>query len=197
MKKISAVLAALVILAFAGCASSGGGASSSSSGSGNPPYSVDLSKLQICPVGGGGVVGSPIGTGPRNLTPLTKAWDDVFLLFPELPANITSYTRLTVNAKYYDVAADGKSVGEEITQGDSNVIVSLIYDFNPGDIRGPAQGPGANTPVKEFNVGGFSGLISTEKGIRVRFSKPPKAILFQNNHVGVKFIEVTEITFHD
>jgi len=73
----------------------------------------------------------------------------------------------------------------------------LVYDFNPGDLRGPAMGPGANTPVKEFNVGGFSGIISTDKGIRMRLTKPPKAILFQNNHVGVKFIEVTEITFHD
>jgi len=194
MKKISVILAILVALTIVGCQTTGGAAKS---GGGGAPYSVDLSKMQFCPVGAGDVVGAPIGESTRNIEPLTKAWDDVFLLFPELPANITSYARLTVRAKYYGVAADGKSVGDEIEQGDSNAIVSLIYDFNPGDLRGPAMGPGANTPVKEFNVGGFSGIISTEKGIRMRLTKPPKAILFQNNHAGVKFIEVTEITFHD
>ena len=196
MKKLSVVLAVLVILAFAGCASSGGGSSGGSSG-GGAPYSVNLdTQLKVYSLGAGDVVGQPTGGTKRNVAPLTKAWDDVFILFSDLPANITSYSRLTVRAKYYGVAADGKSVGDEIEQGDSNVIVSLVYDKD-GDKRGPAMGPGPNTPVKEFNVGGFSGIISTDKGVRMRLTKAPDAILFQNNHVGVKFIEVTEITFHD
>jgi hypothetical protein len=75
-------------------------------------------------------------------------------------------------------------------------MVSLIYDLK-GDIRGPEMGPGKNTPLKEFNVGGVSGSVSSEKGVRITLTQQPGAILFQNSNAGVKFIEVTEITFHN
>jgi hypothetical protein len=73
----------------------------------------------------------------------------------------------------------------------------MIYDPQ-GDVRGPSMGPGANTPVKEFNVGGFSGMIHKDRGIRVTFKEAPKQILFQNNSGSqVAFIELTSMVFHN
>ncbi|MDR2597007.1 MAG: hypothetical protein LBC76_06780, partial [Treponema sp.] len=129
----------------------------------------------------------------KNDKPFSKAWDDLLIELPAdaLPSDFSKYTRFTVTCKYYNAG------GVEIEQGDSNVMVSMIYDLK-GDIRGPANGPGANTPVKEFNVGGFSGLIHKDRGIRVTFSQAPQAILFQNNSgSAVAFIELTSIVFHN
>jgi len=174
-----------------------GGGKTTDSGAAKDPYSVDLSTLKVYALGAGDVVGQPTGGTVRNVTPFTKGWDDLFILFPEWTVDVTKYSRLTVRAKYYKTADDGVSVGDEIEQGDSNCMVVLVYDKD-GDKRGPAMGPGPNTPVKEMNVGGFSGLVSTDKGIRIRLGRNPEAILFQNNSGSpVKFIEVTEITFHD
>ncbi|MDR2941351.1 MAG: hypothetical protein LBV17_02025 [Treponema sp.] len=176
MKKIGIILSiAIALTLVVGCASSGGGSSSGSSGGGDlQPYSVDLKTLPFV----------------RNAKPFTKNYDDLLIEFPALPVDVTKYKRVTINCKYFN------GNGEEIAQADSNAMVSLIYDVK-GDIRGPEMGPGKNTPLKEFNVGGFSGAVSTEKGTRVTLTQPLGAILFQNSNAGVKFIEVTEITFHN
>ncbi len=108
-----------------------------------------------------------------------------------MPADMSKYTRVTATCKYYDAA------GEEIPQGDSNAMIVMIYDVN-GDVRGPAQGPGANTPIKEFNAGGFSGMIHKDRGSRMTFAQPPQAIMFQNNAGSkVAFIELTSLVFHN
>jgi hypothetical protein len=172
MKKIGIILAiAIALTLVVGCASSGG---SSSSGGDLEPYSVDLSILPLV----------------KNKTPFAKNYDDLLIEFPTLPVDVTQYKRITINCKYFN------GNDEEIPQGDTNAMVSLIYDVK-GDIRGPEMGPGKNTPLKEFNVGGFSGAVSSAKGTRITLSQPLGAILFQNSNVSVKYIEVTEITFHN
>jgi len=178
MKKLGVVLAILAIVALVGCGSgTTGGATASGGGGGEAPFKVDLTKLPKV----------------KNEKAFSKAWDDLLIELPAsaLPSDFSKYTRFTVTAKYYNAA------GVEIEQGDSNCMVSMIYDLK-GDIRGPANGPGANTPVKEFNVGGFSGLIHKDRGIRITFSQAPQAILFQNNSgSAVAFIELTSIVFHN
>ena len=189
MKKISVILAVLAILALAGCASSGGGGGGAAGG-GAAPYSVDLSKLRAVAIGAGDVVGEPTGLSVRNKDAFAKNYDDLMILFPSDMPDVTGYARITIKCKYFN--ADGG----EIAQGDSNAMVSLVYDIN-GDKRGPEMGAGPNTPLKEFNVGGFSGQVSTDRGVRVNLSQNPGAILFQNSNTNVKFIEVTDIIFHN
>jgi hypothetical protein len=178
MKKLGVVLAIFAIVALVGCGSgTTGGATASGGGGGAEPFKVDLSTLPLV----------------KNDKAFSKAWDDLLINLPasSLPSDFSKYTRFTITAKYFEAS------GAEIEQGDSNCIVSMIYDLN-GDIRGPANGPGANTPVKEFNVGGFSGLIHKDRGIRVTFSQAPQAVLFQNNSGSkVAFIELTSMVFHN
>nr|AFK83731.1 excinuclease ABC subunit A [uncultured bacterium 35A20] len=174
MKRV--VLVLVVFLAATAFAFAGGGQQSSSSGDGAPPYNVDLSTLPMT----------------KNTVAMTKAWEDFIIPLPELPGfDATKYSRVTINAKYY--GADGS----EMTPSDSKVMVTLIYDVN-GDIRGPEMGAGPNTPLKEFNVGGFSGAVSTDRGVRVKLTKQPGAINFQpNSGSNVAFIEITQLTFHN
>jgi len=201
MKKLGVVLAILAIVALIGCGSgTTGGATASSGGGGGgaAPFKVDLSKLSTLDIPSGSRAEDERAKnktipGVKNKAPLTKAWGDVMILLPKeaLPADFSKYTRLTVTCKYFDAA------GEEIPQGDSNAMAVMIYDIN-GDVRGPAMGPGPNTPVKEMNVGGFSGMIHKDRGIRVTFSQPPQAIMFQNNSGSkVAFIELTSLVFHN
>jgi len=182
MKKICAILVVLVVLGLVGCASSSSG--------GDAPYSVNLSRLRAVRLGPGDVVGEPTGLSVRNRNAFTKNYDDLFILFPSDMPDVTKYQRVTIRCKYFNEA------GEEITQGDGNAMVTLIYDIN-SDKRGPEVGPGPNTPLKATNIGGFSGEVSTDRGVRITLSQKPAAILFQNSNAGVKFIEVTEITFHN
>jgi len=197
MKKFSIILAiAIAVSLFVGCASSGGSSGGSKSGGGDAPYTVDLTKLVQ-------VVNDPQGyevllksgnyktsTALKNPVPFGGIYDNLLFLFPELPADITKYKRVTINCKYYNAK------NEELAQSDTKAMVTLILDPK-GDLRGPDMGPGKNTPLKEFNVGGYSGLVSTDKGTRVTLSQAPGAILFQNSGNDVKFIEVTQITFHN
>jgi len=170
MKKLGFLFVIITVISLAGCASSGQG-----SGSTGDIFSVDLSTL----------------VNVRNAEPLAPSpWQMYFIPFPDFPVDVTQFQRLTVKAKYFDI--DGK----EITQSDEKVMVVLIYDPE-GDWGGPPLGPGPNTPVKEFNVGGFSGMISTNRGVRIRLNRAPGGILFQNNVAEVRYIEVTEITFHN
>jgi len=192
MKKILLVAVILLMtsmLVFAG----GGKDKGAAAGGGAAPFVVDLSTLIAAKMDNGNYTGQQIGNFTRNQTPFTKGWDDFMMLIPEssLPKNLADYQRLTVTCKYYNAA------GVEIEQGDSIAMVVVIYD-PAGDIRGPAMGPGANTPVKEMNVGGFSGLIQKDRGIRVTFSKAPGAIMFQNNPgTPCAFIELTSFVFHN
>jgi hypothetical protein len=126
----------------------------------------------------------------RNAEPLTARWGDVLIRFPAWPANVdwTRFNRVIIRAKYFNAE------GNEIRQQDDHVMVTLIY--NPeGDIRGPEMGPGPNTPLKAFNVGGGSSTVHTDRGAPIRLERAPGAILFQNANANVRFIEVTEITF--
>jgi len=128
----------------------------------------------------------------RNAAAFTKNYDDLFIEFPAWPSTInwTAFNRVIIKAKYFD--ANNK----EIRQADGKAMVSLIEDPK-GDIRGPGDAvPSPNIPFKTFNLGGSSSAISTNNGSPVRFTKAPGAILFQNADVGVKFIEVEEITFY-
>jgi len=127
----------------------------------------------------------------RNATAFTKDWEDFLVEFPAFPATINwnNFNRVIVKTKYFDAS------NKEIQQSDSKVMVTLIYDPK-GDIRGPDMGPGPNTPLKVFNVGGYSSSISKDSGSPLRLTKAPGAILLQNNPgSGVKFIEIEEITF--
>jgi hypothetical protein len=176
MKKFGLVLliiALVVTSAWAGGKPDKG----KSSGGGAEPFIVDLSTLPLV----------------KNASPFTKGYDDLLINLPKssLPSDFSKYTRLTITAIYFNAA------GEELPQADSMCMVSMIYDLD-GDIRGPAMGPGPNTPVKEMNVGGFSGLTHSDRGIRVSFKEPPQAILFQNNGGSpVMFIELTGLIFHN
>ena len=169
MKKLGLILAVLTVLALSACASSGGGG-----GSNAEPFVVDLSTLSVV----------------RNPQPLTRQWADVLIPLPRFDVDVTQYSRITIKAKYYD------RNGVEIPQQDSVAIVTVIYDLD-GDWRGPENGPGPNTPVKEFNVGGFSGVIHTDRGLRVNLRRAPEGILFQNNEATTAFIELTGLIFHN
>jgi len=197
MKKIGIVLAIVLALTLvAGCTSTGGGGAPKSGG-GDKPYSVDLSKMVQ-------VISEPskqyedllksgnykTSSALKNVTPFARKYDNLLFLFPELPADISKYKRVTVTCKYYDAK------NAEIPQADTKAMVTLIIDPK-GDLRGPDMGPGKNTPLKEFNVGGFSGLVNTDKGTRINLAQGIGAILFQNSSDDVKFIELTQITFHN
>ena len=125
----------------------------------------------------------------RNATAFTRAWDYFVINFPAFPANInwSNFNRVIVRARYFN--ADGS----EIRQQDSKVQVTLVYDPN-GDLFGPENGPGPNTPLKAQNLGG-SGSVHRDNGAAVRLNAAPGAIVFQNNTPDVAFVEVDEITF--
>ena len=126
----------------------------------------------------------------RNTAAFTKNRDDFLVRFPAFPDNInfSQYTRLIVRIKYFDAG------NNEISQDDGQAMATLIYDPS-GDIRGPENGPGPNTPLKTFNIGGPSSSISRDTGMVLRINSAPAAILFQNTSINVKYIEISEITF--
>jgi len=162
------------------------------------PIKVDLSKLSTINIDSGSSAETALKgsytklEGVRNRAPLTKEGSDVLILLPPeaLPSNLLKYNRLTITAKYYDAA------NREIPQSDSQVMVTVIYYLN-SDIRGPSNGPGTNTPIKEFNVGGPSGQINKDSGIKINFRQQPEAIMLQNTNPNVAFIELTSIVFHN
>jgi len=185
-----------------GASSSGGGynaAGSAGVASNGLPLKVDLLKLSTLKTDSDGNASTALRgnyqklSGVKNETPLTKSMSDVLIFLPReaLPADLSKYKRLTITCKYYDAA------GREIPQGDAQVILTMVYYLN-SDIRGPSNGPGTNTPVKEFNVGGPSGTINTDKGVSVNFkSQPPEAVIFQNVNPNIAFIEMTSMVFHN
>jgi len=175
MKKITIILTVVIALVLvAGCASSGDSSGGGKSGgTALKPYSVDLKTLPLV----------------RNATPFTRKWDYLFIRFPKFPVDVTKYTRVTITCKYFDAA------GEEIEQSDTKAMVSFLYDASSRD-WGPEMGPGGNAPLKELNVGGYSGLVNKDKGVRVVLKQAPEVIILQNCDDSVKFIELTSIVFH-
>jgi hypothetical protein len=177
MKKLGLVLAIIALVAASVWAGGKPDKGASSGGGGAEPFIVDLTTLPLV----------------KNAAAFTKAWDDLLIALPaeSLPSDFSKYTRCTITCLYFD------ATGAEIPQGDSNCIVTVIYDVT-GDIRGPSMGPGPNTPIKEFNVGGFSGMIHKDRGVRVTFREAPQAVLFQNNSGSqTAFIELTGLIFHN
>jgi len=181
MKKLGVIFAVLAALAFAGCASSGGSGSAKSSGTSTggvaEPYVVDLKLLPLV----------------RNEKPFTKpTWEDHFIAIPPLPNfDYTKYTRVTITVKFYDAS------GNEIPPSDSMSIVTMINDVK-GDWRGPQAEPGPNTPLKEFNVGGYSGLVNRDRGVRIRLTQQPGAVLFERNPGAPQaYTELTGLIFHN
>jgi len=194
MKKISAILAVLVVLTFVGCASSGGGSAGGSSAGGGgegESYSVDLSTLKVYAIQQGDVLGEPTGGTVKNVEPFSKNYDDLMIVFPAFPVDVTAFQRITIKVKFFN--ADGG----EMMSGDGMGMLSLIEDIN-GDLRGGSgEGTYPNIPLKQYNLGGASGTASTDRGARVRLGKAPGGLLIQNSNTNVKFIEVTGITFHN
>jgi len=186
MKKICAILMALVILTFVGCASSGGGGGGG--GASGEGYSVDLSTVKVATWTRATKKFTEPEAGVKNTIPFAVQYDGALFVL-DLPDDVTSYARVTINVKCFN--ADGG----ELAPSDGNAMVVLIYDIN-GDLEGPEMGAGKNTPLKEFNLGGFSGQVSTERGSRVNLNQKPGGVLIQASNGGVKYIELTEITFH-
>jgi len=178
MKKISIVLAVFITLALAsGCASSGGGSSSGNNAKSDSanlkPYVVDLKTLPLL----------------KNEKPFKGIYDYLIINFPEFPVDVTKYTRATITCKYFD------EKGVEMEQHDTRALVIIVYDAASKD-WGQPMGPSANAPLKEMNVGGYSGLVNTDKGTRLRLTKAPGSIIFQNCDESVKYIELTSLIFH-
>jgi outer membrane murein-binding lipoprotein Lpp/uncharacterized Zn ribbon protein len=186
MKKFCIVLAVLAALVLAGCASSGGG-SSSGGGAAGDVYSVDLSTLTIIQEVGDKLNMDAAFKGTKNADPLARSWRWFVAEFDTLPANITDYQRVTIRIQCYD--ADGN----EMKGADSNAQVIMFYDLN-GELHKDGD---PNLVFKEMNVGGFSGLLDKERGVRTRLKAPPQGIVLQAAQNEPKFIEVTEITFHN
>jgi len=190
MKKI--LLVAVVLLMTSALAFAGGGSDKgAAAGGGEPPFVVDLSKLVQAETLPGDKVGRTLGNSVRNLTPFKSAWDGFLILFPEDMVDLSKYQRVTITLKYFD--KDGK----ELEPADSMGQFNFITDLN-GDWRGPAMDAGPNTPLKQANVGGFSGLVNKERGVRHNCSKVPGGMVIQRAQDGrVVFIEIGTIVFHN
>jgi hypothetical protein len=118
------------------------------------------------------------------------------IVFPAgtFPADLpwAKYNRIKVVYKYY------KKDGTEIAQGNDQAMVVLLYDPD-GKYEENDNGPGPNTPVKIFNVGGANGKekVSSPEGSFIKpLTKAPGAILLQRQgKTSVGTIELIELTF--
>jgi hypothetical protein len=198
MKKLGVVLAILAVVALVGCGSGTAGGAAKGDGGGAAPFKVDLSKLSMVvpekPKKIEDVLKGQYKTVPgvKNTVAFTQNYDDLLILLTasDIPADFSKYTRCTITVKYYNPK------GDEIKQADGFAMAVLVYDIK-GDLRGPAMDAGPNTPLKQMNLGGYSGMASTDRGARVSLSKPPQAILLQNANAGVAFLELTSLVFHN
>jgi hypothetical protein len=190
MKKFGVVLAVLTALCFIGCASGGGGGAAGVDGP--RPFIVDLSTLQQVEVidQSNSTVGGPIPT-LRNPEAFTRNWQGMFITIPEDAVDVTQYSRVTVALRYF--SADM----EELPPGDGMGMIVFVYDMT-GDWHGPAMGPGPNTPIKEMNVGGFSGTINRDRGVRHGMNRVPQGVFIQRaQNANVAYIELARIVFHN
>ena len=143
-------------------------------------FTVDLSKLPSV----------------RNTEPITSSYGFHKIDFPEgtFPEDLdwTRFNRVRVKFDYF------RANGGVVRQGNSNAMVVFAYDPD-GDMAGPPMGPGPNTPIKIFNVGGANGNIrvSSEAGAPISIERAPGCVLLQREGPDspVRFIEVKEITF--
>nr|AFK83732.1 GARP complex subunit [uncultured bacterium 35A20] len=189
MKRIILVL--VVFLAASAFAFAGGGAQKSGGGSDLPPYIVDLSTLTVIQEVDDALTGEPY-QAVKNKTPLTRRWGYFVVLFSDLPANITEYQRVCVKIKYYD--ADGN----EMKGADSTAQLAMFYELKTEkSADGMHKDGNANLVFKEPNVGGFSGLLDKDRGVRIRLKQAPAGILLQAAQNEPKYIEVTAIVFHN
>jgi len=186
MKKLGIILSVLVMFALTGCASSGGGGSSKAAAGGAEPYIVDLSTLTAYLMENNAIT-VPSGLSTRNLNPFTRKYDNLVIVFPDIPVDLKQYSRVTIRGKYFD--ADGV----ELEQADGMAMVSLGYDPRAEIFKDGAS----NVVLKEFNLGGFSTLVAKDRGTRVNLKENPRFILLQNSDVVVKFIELTLVVFHN
>jgi len=186
MKKVLLIAVVLLMtsaLAFAGGKKDSGG------GSGEAPFIVDLKTLSAAEVASGDKVGKTL-SGLKNETAFTKPWDNFIVLFPENFVDVSKYQRVTITVKVYDAS------GNPMEPADSQVQVNFVKDIN-GDWRGPPNDPGPNTPLKAQNVGGFSGLVNKDRGIRHGCSVAPAGMIVQAAQAAPAFIELTGIIFHN
>ena len=189
MNKFGFIIAIAAILVFTGCASSGG---SGSGGGDLSPYIVDLSNIIVVPEEGDAANPDEQYPGTRNTVPLDRRWRWFVTLLGDLPENITDYQRVTIRVKYFD------ENGDEIAQADDRVQVTMFYELSTESGAPELHRDGhPNHVLKEMNVGGFSGIVSTDRGVRVRLRQAPAGIVLQCASAEVKFIELTEVVFHN
>jgi len=190
MKKILSITVALLLASALYAAPKAEIPQAAPKGNGQPPYHVDLKKITLHAVTSNpDKLGAPIGHIAKNRTPITKNWEDLMFLLPADMPDVTGYIRVTVTLKFYD----SKNV-MLVPFRDSMAMASMIYEL---DANWRAD-MGGNTVFKEFNVGGFSGMLHTDRGVRVGLSKNPKALLVQSaQDRTVSYIEVTNIIFHN
>jgi len=176
MRKFAVVLVALMAVAaigFMGCESVPGAGGDFDP---NLSFTIDFAGM---------------GIPTRNDVALAGTWADFMIDLPEFPdVDFTEFSRVTITANYFNAA------GDLLPMMDGMVMVTLVYDTE-GDIRGPEMGPGPNTPLKQFNVGGPFGSVHLHRGSPLRLTQAPGGILFQNASGSVAYIEVTEVTFHN
>jgi len=194
MKKILLIAVVLLMtsmLVFAG----GGKDKGAAAGSGEAPFIVDLKTLQLIEIinqDNPAKVGQLLGNQLRNPNPIERTWQCIVWVFPENFVDVTKYTHVTVTAKYFD--ADGN----ELAPADSMSQVVFLYEVADSDWHGPSAGPGPNTPFKEGNLMGFSGMVHKDRGSRHGMNRAPKGILIQRaQDRRVLFIELTSIVFHN
>jgi hypothetical protein len=176
MKKswiIFAVIALITAFAVIGCASTGGGKKLDR-------YTADLSKFEMI----------------KNTTPI-PAVDRGFLIpFPEFPVDITQFRRITVRAKAYDAR------GNDITAWSDNGVLRMHWDLSLPDGDGPGQlKNNANVLFTEVNCG-YEGLgqITHNEGVIAGMTPGgpvPAGLSIESNSANVKFLEITQITFHN
>jgi hypothetical protein len=163
-----AIIALVTAFSVIACTSTGGG------GSKLERYKADLSTFEII----------------KNQTPLTKQWDGFKIPFPEFPEDITQFRRITVRARAYN------DLGHDITGWSANGVLRLVWDLNlpEGDLK---KSP--NVIFNEVNCG-FEGLgqVTTNEGVLMgRLSKLPAGFFIECNSEDVKYLEITEVIFHN
>jgi len=181
---IAVILLMTSMLVFAGGKKDSGDAAA--------PFIVDLSTLKLATTSGNpDAVTGDLGNVLRNPNALTRSWEDVLWILPDNFVDVSKYTRITVTANFYNAA------GEKLNPRDSMAMITFIYDL-AGDWRGPGSGPGRNTPIKEFNLMGFSGMIHKDRGSRHGMNQAPKGLLIQRaQDASLAFVELVSVVFHN
>jgi hypothetical protein len=179
MKKLGVIFVIITLVAaFAliGCGTGGGGGKVER-------FAADLSKFERV----------------KNTVAFTKIYDGFTVPFPEFDTDITQFRRITVRLRATNAA------GDDITAWSNNGQVRLVWELPEGN---PAGGYGSqytgdkarsNQIFYEQNVG-FEGLgnLSSNEGILMGLGgKKPAGLYVDNSSDNVKFIEITEIIFHN